>query len=100
MSEKGNSAVETRRFHSGDGERIRELNGIAMATTPEYEPDIPDKDLRDDQSNYLDRGGEFLTGIVDGTIVRMGAYATPTEWKEEFVQLYHVIESRSGDRGR
>ncbi|RYJ13585.1 GNAT family N-acetyltransferase [Halogeometricum borinquense] len=87
MSEKGKSAVEIRRFQSGDSERIRELNQVAMATTPEYEPDLPDKDLRDVQSNYLDSGGEFLVGIVNGTIVGMGAYTTPNEWKEEFIQL-------------
>ncbi|AJF28025.1 hypothetical protein SG26_19950 (plasmid) [Haloarcula sp. CBA1115] len=87
MSEKGNSAVEIRRFQSEDGERIRELNEIAMATTPEYEPDIPDKDLQDVQNNYLDSGGEFLVAIVDGTIVGMGAYATPNEWKEDLIQL-------------
>lgn len=87
MSEKGKSPVEIRRFQSGDGERIRELNDVAMATTPEYEPDVPDKDLRDVQSNYLNSDGEFLVGIVDGTIVGMGASTTPGEWKEEFIQL-------------
>lgn len=87
MSENGKLGVKIRRFQSGDGERIRELNDIAMAPTPEYEPDIPDKDLRDVQSNYLDKGGEFLVGIVDSTIVGMGAYATPNEWKDEFIQF-------------
>ncbi|PSQ47486.1 N-acetyltransferase [Halobacteriales archaeon SW_7_65_23] len=87
MSEKRTSAVEIRRFQSKDGERIRELNEIAMATTPEFEPDVPDKDLRDVQSNYLGSGREFLVAIVDGTIVGMGAYTTPDEWKEEFIQL-------------
>ncbi|KAA9396550.1 GNAT family N-acetyltransferase [Haloarcula sp. CBA1130] len=86
MSEKHDS-TDVRRFQSGDGERIRELNDVAMATTPEYEPEIPDKDLRDVQTNYLDNDGEFLVGVVEGTIVGMGAYATPSEWKEEFIHV-------------
>ncbi|MFC7058706.1 GNAT family N-acetyltransferase [Halovenus salina] len=86
MSE-GHDSTEIRRFQPGDGDRIRELNDVAMATTPEYEPAIPDEDLRDVQANYLDGDGEFLVAVVDGTIVGMGAYATPNEWKEEFIHV-------------
>jgi ribosomal protein S18 acetylase RimI-like enzyme len=87
MPEERGPGVEVRRFRSGDGERVRELNDLAMATTPEYEPDVPDEDLRDVRENYLDSGGEFLVGIVDGTIVGTGAYSTPSEWKEQFLEL-------------
>jgi GNAT superfamily N-acetyltransferase len=30
-------------------------------------------DLKDIKKNYLDNGGEFLVGIIDGTITAMGA---------------------------
>lgn len=87
MSGADNPAVEIRRFQPGDGERVRELNDSAMATTPEYTPDVPDTDLRDVHSNYLDSTGEFLVGVVDGSIVGMGALTPPKEWKTEFSTL-------------
>jgi len=89
MSEEDGSNIDIRRFQLGDGERIRELNEVAMATTPEYVPDIPDEDLQDIQSNYLDSIGEFLVAVAGGTIVGMGAYVTPSEWKEEYITFGH-----------
>ncbi|WP_277554727.1 GNAT family N-acetyltransferase [Halobaculum limi] len=80
--------VEVRRFRSDDGERVRALNEEAMATTPEYDPDLPDEDLREVKATYLDGEGEFLVGVGDdGTIVGMGAYALPSEWLGEFVPI-------------
>lgn len=78
---------DIRRPHSDDGGRIRELNESAMARTPEYVPDAPDADLLDVTSHYIEVGGEFLVGTVDGTIVATGAYAIPDTWKEEYVDL-------------
>lgn len=58
-----------------------------MATTPEYVPDAPDDDLRAIPEHYLDAGGEFLVGTVDGDIVATGAYAAPNEWKAAYLDL-------------
>jgi GNAT superfamily N-acetyltransferase len=58
-----------------------------MATTPEYVPEVPDEDLQAVQHHYLDDGGEFIVGIVGDTIVATGAYAAPSEWKAEYVDL-------------
>lgn len=58
-----------------------------MATTPEYVPEAPDEDLRAVRRHYLDDGGEFLVGEVDGAIVAMGAFAPPSEWKEAYIEL-------------
>lgn len=87
MAREDGTTVDIRRFRSGDGERVRELNETAMATTPEFVPDAPDEDLRDVQRQYLDGGGEFLVGTAGGTIVGMGAYATPDAWKEAYIHL-------------
>lgn len=87
MAEKDGLNVDIRRFQSGDGGRIRELNEVAMAPTPEYAPAVPDEDLNDIHSNYLASGGEFLVGTVSGCIIGMGAYATPNEWMEEYLPL-------------
>ena len=87
MTDERAPRIDIRRFQSGDSERIRELNQVAMATTPEYVPEAPDEDLQAVHRHYLDDGGEFLVGTVDGTNVAMGAYATPSEWKSEYVDL-------------
>lgn len=87
VSDSDGGHLEIRRVHAGDTPRIRELNEVAMATTPEYVPEAPDEDLQAVQRYYLDQGGEFLVGSVEGTVVAMGAYSTPSEWKAEYVDL-------------
>lgn len=87
MSEEDGIHIDIRRFQSGDGDRIRELNELAMATTPEYVPEVPDEDLQTIQSHYLNDGGEFLVGTIDGTVVATCAYAIPNEWKKEYVDF-------------
>lgn len=87
MTGGGSPDVDVRRFRPGDGERVRELNELAMAKTPEYVPEAPDEDLQAVRHHYLDDGGEFLVGVADDTIVATGAYAAPNEWKAEYVDL-------------
>jgi len=87
MTDEAKPHIDIRRFQPGDGERIRELNEVAMATTPEYVPDVPDEDLQAVRRHYLDDGGEFIVGTVDDTIVATGAYAAPSEWKAEYADL-------------
>jgi len=79
--------ITVRRFRAGDGERVREVSESAMAETPEYVPDIPDEDLWAIDRHYLDGEGEFVVGVVDGTIVATGAYTTPDEWKEAYCDI-------------
>lgn len=75
-----------RRFEPGDGERVRELDERALrevnayvddpAVVQQMHPDDKetfDEDLYDIAGKYLDAGGEFLVGVVDGEIVAMGA---------------------------
>jgi len=87
MTDDASPHIDIRRFQPGDGERIRELNELAMATTPEYVPEAPDEDLQAVQDHYLDDGDEFIIGIVDENIVATGAYVSPNEWKAEYVDL-------------
>lgn len=86
------SELEVRRFEAGDGERVRALNDRAMATTPEYLPDVPDEDLDDVRGNYLAvDGAEFLVGELEGEVVATGAYVPLTgaepDWKASFVDV-------------
>ncbi|QIO22025.1 GNAT family N-acetyltransferase [Haloarcula sp. JP-L23] len=87
MSDSDDAPVTVRRYQAGDGDRVRELNEIAMAETPEYVPEAPDDDLRAVRDHYLDGEGEFLVGTLDGTVVATGAYTTPSEWKRDHVAL-------------
>lgn len=68
------SDLTVRRYREADDDRrLRELNETALRSVDTYAEDAPDDDLRDVQSIYLDAGGEFLVGILDGTIVAIGA---------------------------
>ncbi|QLH84187.1 GNAT family N-acetyltransferase [Halosimplex pelagicum] len=58
--------LTVRRYRAGDGDRVRELNREAMAETPEWAVDAPDTDLDDVRDHYIDAGGEFLVGELDG----------------------------------
>lgn len=72
------------RAEAGDSERVRELNQVAMADTPEWVEDAPDEDLADLRSHYLDaEGSEFLVGVVDGAVVATGAYIPLDGWMAE-----------------
>lgn len=87
MADGDSPHLDIRRFQRGDGERVRELNELAMATTPEYVPEAPDEDLDAVHHHYLEDEGEFIVGIVDDTIVATGAFTPPNEWKEAYVNL-------------
>lgn len=85
----GELAVD--RFDPTDAVRVRELHHEAFRDAPEYVPDAPDEDLTDVEGHYLDRGGEFLVGRVDGRIVAMGA-ALPADVEEPIARYGDVAE--------
>ncbi|MDS0258444.1 GNAT family N-acetyltransferase [Haloarcula sp. S1CR25-12] len=87
MTNERQQEFAIRRFQPGDGERIREIHDRAMSGTPEYLPDLPDEDLEGIEDHYLDDAGEFLAGLDGETIVAMGAYTTPDEWKHEYIDV-------------
>ncbi len=65
--------LSTRRYRPGDAERVRELHEAAMRDADAYDESVPDDDLDAIEATYLDAGGEFLVGTVDGEVVAMGA---------------------------
>ncbi|MBX0285505.1 GNAT family N-acetyltransferase [Haloarcula salinisoli] len=87
MTNERQQAFDIRRFQPGDGERVREVHDRAMRGTPEYLPDLPDEDLEAIEDHYLDAAGEFLVGHDGETIVAMGAYTTPDEWKDAYLDI-------------
>jgi ribosomal protein S18 acetylase RimI-like enzyme len=69
------STLVVRRFSEEDTDAVWELHNAALASTDAHVGNGPwDEDVRDPGSSYLQRGGEFLVGIVDGDLVAMGAY--------------------------
>lgn len=68
-------ALRVRRYRPADGQRVAALHEAAMRDAGWYSPDVPDDDLDDVEGYYLECGGEFLVGELDGTTVAMGALA-------------------------
>lgn len=87
MAAGDHPALDVRQFRPADAGRVRELNEVAMATTPEYLPELPDPDLESPEDHYLEGVGELLVGSLEDRVVAMGGYVPPSEWKESFVAL-------------
>lgn len=68
------SVLELRRFDDADADAVRELHQLALAEAGAHAGSGPwDEDLRSIRSSYLQDGGEFLVGWLDGRLVAVGA---------------------------
>jgi ribosomal protein S18 acetylase RimI-like enzyme len=66
--------LELRRFEARDQHAVWELHTLGLEGTGAHLGDGPwDDDLRSIADSYLDDGGEFLVGMVNGRVVAMGA---------------------------
>lgn len=66
--------LELRRFDDADAEAVRELHDLALADAGAHLGSGPwDEDLESIRRSYLQDGGEFLLGWLDGRLVAMGA---------------------------
>lgn len=66
--------LELRRFDDADADAVRELHDLALTDAGAHLGSGPwDEDLRSIRSSYLQDGGEFLVGWLDGRLVAMGA---------------------------
>jgi hypothetical protein len=68
--------LEIRRYQDADKPAVWELHRRALEATGAYFPGKWNDDLSDIQNHYLNNGGEFLVGILDGKIVCMGRLQT------------------------
>lgn len=75
--------LRIRRVEPGDGPRLRELNETALRGVDAFAEDVVETDLHDVEAAYLDAGGEFLVGELDGEVVAMGA-VTPLDGDTPF----------------
>jgi len=89
-----------RQYEPGDGERIRELDERTLREVNAYvdDPEVVremhpegketfDEDLYDISGKYLDAGGEFLVGLLDGEIVAMGALERESDTRARLTRM-------------
>jgi len=66
--------LHIRRYESGDKDAVRRLHDDALNEVGAHLGSGPwDEDLDEIEDLYLDSGGEFLVGVMDGEVVAMGA---------------------------
>ena len=66
--------LRIRRYQPADREAVRELHAAALRAVGALAGAGPwDDDLDEIERVYLDDGGEFLVGVLDGRVVAMGA---------------------------
>ncbi|MGO9754583.1 MAG: GNAT family N-acetyltransferase [Solirubrobacteraceae bacterium] len=66
--------LELRRYRDDDVRAVRELHDLALTAAGVHLGRGPwDEDLDDISGTYLDTGGDFLLGSVDGRLAAIGA---------------------------
>jgi ribosomal protein S18 acetylase RimI-like enzyme len=66
--------LRLRTFESADQPAVWELHNRALEGTGAHAGNGPwDDDLRDPRASYLERGAEFVVGLIDDELVAMGA---------------------------
>lgn len=67
MSHQVDTVLQIRRYRSGDQQAVWELHNLALQQVGAHAGNGPwDGDLHDIERTYIDAGGEFLVGEIDG----------------------------------
>lgn len=66
--------LSLRRYRPAADARVREVHEAALRDAGAYVEGVPEPDLEDVVGSYLEIGGEFLVGEVDGRVVATGAF--------------------------
>src|SRR5215216_4524336 len=89
--------LHIRRYAPGDKRAVRSLHDDALNEVGAHLGSGPwDDDLDEIESVYLDQGGEFLVGVLDGKIIAMGALMRISPEKAELKRM----RVRPGLQGR
>ncbi len=104
-----------RPLEPGDQPAVWRLHNQALEGTGAHAGNGPwDEDLLDPVASYLDRGGEFLVGVLGAELVAMGALAPPDGSSAELkrmrvhpahqgrgfgTRVLHALERRARERG-
>lgn len=73
--------LSLRRYRPADNDRVREVHEASLRDAGAYVEGVPEPDLEDVVGSYLETGGEFLVGEVDGR------------------RIYDELERRARERG-
>ena len=89
--------LHIRRYAPGDKRAVRSLHDDALNEVGAHLGSGPwDDDLDEIENVYLDRGGEFLVGVLDGEVVAMGALMRISQQRAELKRM----RVRPGLQGR
>ncbi len=80
--------MEVRRYRASDHDVVWDLHNVALNEVGAHAGNGPwDDDLHRIEAEYLDAGGEFYVGIIDGHIVAMGALKRLTDTRAEICRM-------------
>lgn len=83
-------ALDIRRYRPEDADEVRSLHRRAIEEVGAYAEELSDyldRDLDDIEGSYLENGGEFLVGKLDGKVVAMGALRRISDFEAEVKRM-------------
>ena len=80
--------MEVRRYRASDHDAVWDLHNVALNEVGAHAGNGPwDDDLHRIESEYIEAGGEFYVGVIDGRIVAMGALKRLTGTRAEICRM-------------
>lgn len=80
--------MEVRRYRASDHDAVWDLHNVALNEVGAHAGNGPwDDDLHRIESEYIEAGGEFYVGAIDGRIVAMGALKRLTDTRAEICRM-------------
>ena len=80
--------MEVRRYRAGDHDAVWDLHNVALNEVGAHVGNGPwDDDLHRIEAVYIQAGGEFYVGTIDGRIVAMGALKRLTDTRGEICRM-------------
>jgi len=79
--------LDIRQYDPVDRRRVRDLHEAALRSVDAYVKDVPDPEMDDIAATYIEDGGEFLVGELDGEIVATGALRREDETTAEVTRM-------------
>ena len=80
--------MHIRRYTESDLESVWRLHNEALLSTGAHFGNGPwDEDLRNIEKTYIETGGEFLVGVIDGEMAAMGALKKTSEKSAEIRRM-------------
>ena len=80
--------MEIRRYIASDHDDVWDLHNVALNEVGAHAGNGPwDDDLHHIEAVYIEAGGEFYVGIIDGRIVAMGALKRLTDDRAEICRM-------------